>query len=235
MATEPRSSDHITFGGGRQSVRAVVNAVQSVRRTWAWLDETTHGLATRGVLVVLLVVVAFYVGLNLVGLAGSTRLLPWARPAQQSGTSVQEAPAEVVAEPPSAVEGAPQEAAPAAVTPSAGPSATDALGAAAPLLLSLFWLTCAYLFDNEARRLFVLHDDWGERRSPAYTAVALGCVTPLLFLGLLVGAWGIVRLAVWTLRMQAWMATGRVLAAVALFYLALLAIRWLLRPHPASR
>lgn len=215
-------------------MRAVMSAAQVVRRMWIWLDEATHGLATRGVLVVLLVVVAFYFGLNLVGPAGATRLLPWARPAQQPGAPAQEAPAEVVAEPPPAVEGAPQETAPAAVTPPAGPSATDALGAAAPLLLSLFWLTCAYLFDNEARRLFVLHDDWGERRSPAYTAIALGCVTPLLFLGLLVGAWGIVRLAVWTLRMQAWVATGRVLAAVALFYLALLAIRWLLRPRPVS-
>jgi hypothetical protein len=208
--------------------------VQSLRSIWARLDEATHGLATRGVLVVLLVVMAFYLGLNLVGPAGATRLFPWARPAQQPGTSVQEAPAEVVAEPPPAVEGASQDTAPAVVVPPTGPSPIDALGAAAPLLLSLFWLTCAYLFESEARRLFVRHDDWGELRSPAYTAIALGCVTPLLFLGLLVGAWGMVRLAVWTLRMQAWVATGRVLAAVVLVYLALLAIRWLLRPRSVS-
>lgn len=233
MATKPRSSDHVTFDGGG-SARTEGSIVQSLRSLWARLDEATHGLATRGVLVVLLVGVAFYLGLNLLGPAGATRLFPWVRPAQQPGTSVQEAPAEVVAEPPPSVEGAAQDSAPAAAAPPTGLSPIDALGAAAPLLLSLFWLTCAYLFDSEARRLFVLQDDWGERRSPAYTAIALGCVTPLLFLGLLVGAWGIVRLAVWTLRMQAWVATGRVLAAVALVYLALLAIRWLLRPRPVS-
>jgi hypothetical protein len=235
VATEPRSSNGAVLeGGARQLVRAALSALQVVGHAIARLDHVTRGLATRGVLVVLLLCLAFYTGLNLVGLASTTRLPSWARVFPHPPAPPQEAPAEVVPEPPAAVEGAGQEA-PAAVPPRAGPTAVEALGAAAPLLLSLFWLTCAYLFDNEARRLFVARDEWGERRSGAYTAVALGCVTPLLFLGLLVGAWGIVRLAVWTVRMQAWVATGRVLAAVALFYLALLTIRWLLRPRPAPR
>jgi hypothetical protein len=111
----------------------------------------------------------------------------------------------------------------------------DALGAAAPLLLSLFWLTCAYLFDTEARRLFIVEDDWGERRGMGYTAVALGCVTPLLVLGLLAGAWGLVRLFFWTRNTGAWLASGRLLAAVALFYLILMVIRLLMRPRGLAR
>ncbi len=64
--------------------------------------------------------------------------------------------------------------------------------AALPLLLGLFWLVSAWLVDSEARRAFVVKEPWGDRRTVAYTTLAVGCVFPLILAGLIFSAWGFV-------------------------------------------
>jgi len=82
---------------------------------------------------------------------------------------------------------------PAAPAPTpASQSQPQLLIAALPLLLGVFWLFSAWLVDAEARRAFVVQEPWGERRTIAYTALAVGCVFPLILAGLIFSAWGFV-------------------------------------------
>jgi hypothetical protein len=105
-----------------------------------------------------------------------------------------EAPAAPVEGQPAPAPAAPVEGQPA---PTATPAPPPSLGrayflAALPLLLGLFWLLSAWLVDSEARRAFVVKEPWGDRRTIAYTALAVGCVFPLILAGLIFSAWGFV-------------------------------------------
>jgi hypothetical protein len=131
-------------------------------------------------------------------------------PATRRGALVEPPPAQreppAQEQPPAPPEqGAP--AAPAEGQPAPAPEASPAPGesqvesalplrqmafAALPLLLGLFWLLSAWLVDSEARRAFVVQEPWGERRTVAYTALAVGCVFPLILAGLIFSAWGFV-------------------------------------------
>jgi hypothetical protein len=221
----------------RNSVATRVAPVVTPHPHWERRLRASERVAARGIYVILGALLLFYL------FVGGSRLLAPDSPVPFFGRApVALAPAEQEAAPPAEGEqpalpeaAVAPEAAPAAPPPAVGPGPTQAVAAAVPLLLSLFWLTCAYLFDSEARRLFVVRDDWGEQRRAGYNVVALGCVTPLLFLGLFGAAWGAVQLGLWTVRNGAWVASGRVLAAVAIVYLALATIRFLARPREAER
>ncbi|MGH2367341.1 MAG: hypothetical protein ACRDI2_04005, partial [Chloroflexota bacterium] len=75
-----------------------------------------------------------------------------------------------------------------------------------PLLLGLFWLLSAWLVDAEARRAFVVQEPWGERRTVAYSCLAVGCVFPLILAGLIFSAYGFVAFVIFVAGRQNWVA-----------------------------
>lgn len=98
-------------------------------------------------------------------------------------------------------------------------SLRDLLFAALPLLLGLFWLLSAWLVDSEARRAFVIQEPWGERRTVAYTTLAVGCVFPLILAGLIFAAWGFVTFVLHVAQRQS-MAAGLQAGAIILLICA---------------
>jgi hypothetical protein len=103
--------------------------------------------------------------------------------------------------------------------------------AALPLLLGLFWLLSAWLVDAEARRAFVIQEPWGERRTVAYSCLAVGCVFPLILAGLIFAAWGFVSFVVYVANRQNWaaglQAGALVLLVCAVFLLGRsIVVRW---------
>jgi hypothetical protein len=104
--------------------------------------------------------------------------------------------------------------------------------AALPLLLGLFWLLSAWLVDAEARRAFVIQEPWGERRTVAYSCLAVGCVFPLILAGLIFAAWGFVQFVVYIANRQSWLAgiqSGALILLVCACFLMLRSaiVRWL--------
>lgn len=103
---------------------------------------------------------------------------------------------------------------------------------ALPLLLGLFWLLSAWLVDSEARRAFVIQEPWGERRTLAYSALAVGCVFPLILAGLIFSAWGFVTFVLDVSRRQSAMAglqAGAIILLIGSGFLLLRGaiVRWL--------
>ncbi len=88
---------------------------------------------------------------------------------------------------------------------------------AAPLVLAVFWLMGGYQIDRAARRALGVGGSPGTRIPLGYGATAVGCVFPLLVLGMVGVAWGGINLAVWTVRNQAWGPAGLLLALLASF------------------
>jgi hypothetical protein len=102
---------------------------------------------------------------------------------------------------------------------------------ALPLLLGLFWLLSAWLVDAEAKRAFVVQEPWGERRTVAYSCLAVGCVFPLILAGLIFAAYGFVSFVIFVAGRQSWIAglqAGAVILFLGLFALFLrsLVARW---------
>jgi hypothetical protein len=103
---------------------------------------------------------------------------------------------------------------------------------ALPLLLGLFWLLSAWLVDAEARRAFVVQEPWGERRTVAYSCLAVGCVFPLILAGLIFSAYGFVAFVIYIAARQSWIAgiqVGGLILLVGAFALLLRGIiaRWI--------
>jgi len=155
------------------------------------------------------------------------------------GTAQQAQPAAPAPEgqPPAAEQPAPAApAAPAAPDASAGqpaapgaapaqPATSTMLLAALPLLLGLFWLLSAWLVDAEARRAFVVKEPWGDRRTVAYSCLAVGCVFPLILAGLIFAAWGFVQFVLYVANRQTWIAGIQAGALVLLVCAAFLLLR----------
>jgi hypothetical protein len=103
---------------------------------------------------------------------------------------------------------------------------------ALPLLLGLFWLLSAWLVDAEARRAFVVQEPWGERRTVAYSCLAVGCVFPLILAGLIFAAYGFVSFVIFVAARQSWAAgiqAGAVILLICLLGLVLRGVtaRWI--------
>jgi hypothetical protein len=103
---------------------------------------------------------------------------------------------------------------------------------ALPLLLGMFWLLSAWLVDAEARRAFVVQEPWGERRTVAYSCLAVGCVFPLILAGLIFSAYGFVAFVIYIAARQSWVAgiqVGGLILLVGAFALLLRGIvaRWI--------
>ncbi|HET7768180.1 MAG TPA: hypothetical protein VFN74_05345 [Chloroflexota bacterium] len=139
----------------------------------------------------------------------------------------------------------PAPSAPAGEQPAAAPPAQSSILrsyflSALPLLLGLFWLVSAWLVDSEARRAFVVQEPWGDRRTIAYTTLAVGCVFPLILAGLIFSAWGFVTFVLDVSRRQgpaaALEAAGLVLVVCAGFLVVRgLIARWLDQRRAARR
>jgi hypothetical protein len=128
----------------------------------------------------------------------------------------------------------PAESAPAAepAPPAEASALRRMLFTALPLLLGLFWLLSAWLVDAEARRAFVIQEPWGERRTVAYSALAVGCVFPLILAGLIFTAWGFVTFVLDVARTQSPIAgiqAGAVILMIGAGFLLLRGaiVRWL--------
>jgi hypothetical protein len=96
---------------------------------------------------------------------------------------------------------------------------------ALPLMLGLFWLLSAWLVDAEARRAFVVQEPWGERRTVAYSCLAVGCVFPLILAGLIFAAYGFVSFVIFVAGRQSWAAGLQAGALILLIGLAGLFLR----------
>ena len=96
---------------------------------------------------------------------------------------------------------------------------------ALPLLLGLFWLLSAWLVDAEARRAFVVQEPWGERRTVAYSCLAVGCVFPLILAGLIFAAYGFVSFVIFVAGRQSWAAGLQAGALILLIGLVALYLR----------
>ena len=151
-------------------------------------------------------------------------------------------PASPVAEAP-AGEPAPAEGQPPAQpaegqpAPGAAPPAAEApaqsigrsyLLSALPLLLGLFWLLSAWLVESEARRAFVVKEPWGDRRTIAYTTLAVGCVFPLILAGLIFSAWGFVTFVLDVSRRQSPLAALQAASLILMIAAGFLLARGLL-------
>lgn len=128
---------------------------------------------------------------------------------------------------------APEQPAPAPAPASGQPAPAPApqqqlLIAALPLLLGVFWLFSAWLVDAEARRAFVVQEPWGERRTVAYTALAVGCVFPLILAGLIFSAWGFVTFVLDVARRQSPIVALQAAALILMAAAGLLVVRGLL-------
>jgi hypothetical protein len=125
---------------------------------------------------------------------------------------------------------------PAAQPPPAEQPAARALGLAAlPLLLGLFWLLSAWLVDAEARRAFVVQEPWGERRTVAYSCLAVGCVFPLILAGLLFAAYGFVSFVVFVANRQSWVAGIQAGALILIACASFLLLRSAIASYLAGR
>jgi hypothetical protein len=128
---------------------------------------------------------------------------------------------------------APEQPAPAPPDGQPAPAPTPApqqqlFIAALPLLLGVFWLFSAWLVDAEARRAFVVQEPWGERRTVAYTALAVGCVFPLILAGLIFSAWGFVTFVLDVARRQSPIVALQAAALILMAAAGLLVVRGLL-------
>lgn len=177
-------------------------------------------------------------GLVVAGPTITSRLIPEA-PAAVPGApdaAAPEAPAPAESAPLAPAEGQPATLAPQTATP-AGPqaSAMQQALAALPLLLGVFWLLSAWLVDAEARRAFVVQEPWGDRRTAAYSCLAIGCVFPLILAGLIFGAWGFVSFVLFVANRQNWVAGIQAGALILLAGAALLVVRSLAARWQAGR
>ena len=225
-ATEPASAPH----GGASAAARVGEILGAIS---ARIEQTVRDPARRphliGAAVGLVLVVALLAALPALARRGASpppTAVATSQPvdAQPAAPAEQPAPADPIpgaAEPPAA----------------ASPPAPTSLGrsyflSALPLLLGLFWLLSAWLVDSEARRAFVVQEPWGDRRTIAYTALAVGCVFPLILAGLIFSAWGFVTFILDVSRRQspvaALQAAGVILVICAGFLvLRGLAAQWL--------
>jgi hypothetical protein len=175
----------------------------------------------------LVLVVALLAVLPALTRRGATPPAPAAEaPAEGQPAPAQPAPAAEQpgqAAPPAA--GAAEQPAQPAQAPSIGRSY---LLSALPLLLGLFWLLSAWLVDSEARRAFVVQEPWGDRRTIAYTALAVGCVFPLILAGLIFSAWGFVTFILDVSRRQSPLAALQAAALILMICAGFLVARGLL-------
>jgi hypothetical protein len=125
--------------------------------------------------------------------------------------------------------------------PGAAPAGTGAITASQlalaglPLLLGLFWLLSAWLVDAEARRAFVVQEPWGERRTVAYSCLAVGCVFPLIVAGLIFAAYGFVAFVLFVANRQSWVAGIQAGAIVLLVCAVALILRSTIARRLAER
>jgi len=139
-------------------------------------------------------------------------------------------------QPPAAPAQPEQPSPPAGITPARAPLSAGDLGLRAlPLLLGLFWLLSAWLVDSEARRAFVIQEPWGERRTVAYSCLAIGCVFPLILAGLIFAAYGFVAFVQFVATRAGIAAGVRAGAAILLAFAVLLMLRSALAHLLAAR
>ncbi|HEU5315300.1 MAG TPA: hypothetical protein VFX49_04280 [Chloroflexota bacterium] len=154
---------------------------------------------------------------------------PAAQPAEPAPAPAEGQPAPAQPAPAQPAPGQPAPAEPGAQpTPAAQPPQRQLLIAALPLLLGLFWLLSAWLVDAEARRAFVVQEPWGERRTVAYTVLAVGCVFPLILAGLIFSAWGFVTFVLDVSRRQSPIAALQAAALILIAGAGFLVLRGLL-------
>ncbi len=177
---------------------------------------------------------AIVVVLLLAGTAVGRRLVrPVPVPAVQPTAAAEQPPAEQLPAAPAQPE---PPAVPVGTVPARAPLAPSEVGLRAlPLLLGLFWLLSAWLVDSEARRAFVIQEPWGERRTVAYSCLAIGCVFPLILAGLIFAAYGFVAF-VQFVAVRAGIAAGvRAGALILLAFAVLLMLRSALARLLAAR
>jgi hypothetical protein len=146
-----------------------------------------------------------------------------AEPAPQPAPAPAPAPAEV---PPAEAPPPPPPLHERVLPPSLRQFATGEMALKAlPLMLGLFWLLSAWLVDAEARRAFVVQEPWGERRTVAYSCLAVGCVFPLILAGLIFAAYGFVSFVIFVAGRQSWAAGLQAGALILLMGLLALFLR----------
>lgn len=199
----------------------------------SWADPARRPWLIVGLVSFLLILGAIALG---------PRFTPGLRPA--APPSEVPAPAEAEPAPPAqAPVQAPAEAPPA---PGATPGGAPAGGLrqllsgevalkALPFLLGLFWLISAWLVDAEARRAFVVQEPWGERRTVAYSCLAVGCVFPLILAGLIFSAYGFVAFVIFIAARQSWAAGIQAGGLVLLTGALALLLRGMVARYMASR
>ena len=212
----------------------------------AWADPRRRPWLAAGAASVLVILLLIGAGLSMNRRAGTrTTAVPQAQPAPTGQPAAQQ-PAQPAPAQPAPAQPAPAQPAPAqpavpgeqAGQPAAAPApaprgAMAQMGLAAlPLLLGLFWLLSAWLVDAEARRAFVVREPWGERRTVAYSCLAVGCVFPLILAGLIFAAWGFVQFVLYVANRQSWVAgiqAGALVLLVTASFLLLrnALVRWL--------
>lgn len=116
-----------------------------------------------------------------------------------------------------------------------GPTTVALFREALPLLLGIFWLLASWLVDAEAKRVFVVREPWGQRRTLGYSCLAVGCVFPLIVAALIFSAWGSVRLILWLYNNQSPSAALRAAFLLAGLLAAFLALRAALTRWLAER
>ena len=202
--------------------------------TWTRVERFTGGLgdpARRRQLLIGAAVLALVIALLVLVPALSRRAgTPAAPPA--AGVPAEGQPPAGEAQPPAAQPAEGQPPAGEAPAPVVDSALRQNFFAALPLLLGLFWLLSAWLVDSEARRAFVIKEPWGDRRTPAYTALAVGCVFPLILAGLIFSAWGFVTFILDVSRRQnpvAGLQAGALILMVCAGFLVIrgLIARWL--------
>lgn len=200
----------------------------------AWDDPGRRGWLLGGLLCLLVVV-----GMILAGPQLSRRLAPppaATQPQQEAPAPGAEGqPAAPAGEQPAGEQPAPAQPAPAQPAGRLPASMSQLALAALPLLLGLFWLLSAWLVDAEARRAFVVQEPWGERRTVAYSCLAVGCVFPLILAGLLFAAYGFVSFVVFVANRQSWVAGIQAGAIILLVCLLVLIARSLVARRLADR
>ena len=210
---------------GSDSARPANDVLAGVRAAWAnpgLRRKIVVGAAGAALLVLLAIMVPALARRGAGPQAGPVVTEPGGAPA--------EAPPAAEAPPPA--EGQPPAEQPAGVVATEATPWRQVVLAALPLLLGLFWLLSAWLVDAEARRAFVVQEPWGERRTVAYTTLAVGCVFPLILAGLIFSAWGFVTFVLDVSRRQntvAGLQAGALIlmACAGLLILRGLVARWL--------
>jgi hypothetical protein len=209
----------------------------------AWRDPERRPWLVAGALALVLVL-ALVVAVPLRGRPAQAPATPAAEATQPPGQPAEAEPPPAAAQPAQPEQPA-QPAQPAEPPPESPPAPAQPgppsggiqpglvqLGLAAlPLLLGLFWLLSAWLVDAEARRAFVVQEPWGERRTVAYSCLAVGCVFPLILAGLIFAAWGFVSFVVYVANQHNWITGIQAGALVLLVCASILiargiAVRW---------